>query len=355
MRRTFGILSFSMLLLATLIFLVRFTSPAMAATPVVHMVLFWSDGCPQCETILLNTLPELQEKHGEELNILLVELITLEDIDRFYQVGMALGLSKEQIMVPLAVIDYQALIGAEQIPAELPELIKNYLSGGGAEYPELPALASMLPRGIAFTAFDPHNLTSEASAEKPVSEGFTVAWIVMVGMLLALVVVGVVVTRAFLGKPMAPAPNWVNLSIPVLAIIGLGVALYLSYVEVTATPAVCGPIGDCNAVQTSPYAKLFGFLSVGLLGVFGYLLILAAWLWRRFRKDQLAAVAAPALFGMTLFATIFSVYLTYLELFRIRAVCLWCTSSAIISALLMLASLDQLMPWITADPEEDES
>ena len=39
---------------------------------------------------------------------------------------------------------------------------------------------------------------------------------------------------------------------------------------------------------------------------------------------------------MALFGTIFSIYLTYLELFVIYAVCIWCISSAIIITLLLL-------------------
>ena len=125
---------------------------------------------------------------------------------------------------------------------------------------------------------------------------------------------------------------------PVLALVGLGVALYLAYVETQAVPAVCGPVGDCNAVQRSPYARLFGVLPIGVLGTVGYLVILAAWLWGRLRSDRLAAYMPLILFSMSLFGVLFSVYLTYLEPFVIRAVCVWCLTSAVIVTLLMLFS-----------------
>ena len=58
------------------------------------------------------------------------------------------------------------------------------------------------------------------------------------------------------------------------AFIGLAVAGYLTYVETQAVAAVCGPVGDCNAVQTSSYSKLFGLIPVGLIGMAGYVAIL---------------------------------------------------------------------------------
>ena len=44
---------------------------------------------------------------------------------------------------------------------------------------------------------------------------------------------------------------------------------YLTYVETQLVQAVCGPVGDCNAVQSSSYARLFGVLPVGVLGASG--------------------------------------------------------------------------------------
>ena len=58
-------------------------------------------------------------------------------------------------------------------------------------------------------------------------------------------------------------------------------ALYLSYVETQMVEAVCGPVGDCNTVQSSPYSRLFGVLPMGVVGAVGYVAILAAWLVNR--------------------------------------------------------------------------
>lgn len=117
---------------------------------------------------------------------------------------------------------------------------------------------------------------------------------------------------------------------PVLAVAGLGVAAYLAHVEVREIEAVCGPVGDCNTVQRSEYARLFGVLPLGVLGVVGFVAILLGWAVRRFGTGRTRAGASVALLGLTGFGTLFSIYLTFLEPFVIGATCLWCLSSAVI-------------------------
>lgn len=202
-----------------------------------------------------------------------------------------------------------------------------------------------------FTVLDTSQLTTSPVAA-PLSNGIWLAWIILAGMILVLILSVAAILRALGDKPLPEPKGWLDWAFPVLSVIGLSVAVYLNFIESTSARAICGPIGDCNAVQSSPYAKLFGVLPVGLLGAIGYLGILIVWLYRRLRKDRLAQLAGPALFGMAAFATLFSIYLTYLEIFVIRAVCLWCLSSAVISALLMLLSLGPVTQWLAVTEEE---
>jgi uncharacterized membrane protein len=103
--------------------------------------------------------------------------------------------------------------------------------------------------------------------------------------------------------------------------------------------AACGPIGDCNTVQQSPYARLFGVLSVGTLGLIGYLGMGAAWAVARFAPARLQAGATRILFGLAALGTLFSIYLTFLEPFVIGATCAWCLASAVLTTGLMLLSV----------------
>ena len=130
-------------------------------------------------------------------------------------------------------------------------------------------------------------------------------------------------------------PPWI---VPLLVIFGLGVASYLSYIEVSRVEAVCGPVGDCNTVNQSEYARLFGVLPVGVLGMGGYVAILALWALARFASREIRSPAALGLWGAALFGTVFSIYLTFLEPFVIGATCAWCLSSSVIMMLLLWAS-----------------
>ena len=321
--------------------------------PVVHVVMFYSNGCPYCDQILTGTLPVLQDKYQAKLSILLINVATLDDINNLYSLGAALGLGKEQVLVPFLVIDYIALVGADEINAQISDLIDKYLSSGGIDLPNIPQLDSLLATGIAFTAFDPSSEHIAQTAPTNNTTGMNLAWGVMAFMAIAIILAGAFVVRAFQGKPLGALKVWLDFAIPILAILGLGASIYLTYVDVSHTQALCGPVGDCNTVQSSPYAKLFGFFPVAVLGMLGYIAILITWTWRRMRSDSIARMAGPILYGMALFGTLFSVYLTYLELFIIRAVCIWCLSSAIIITAVMLLTLPPITQWL-AITEDDE-
>jgi uncharacterized membrane protein len=196
-----------------------------------------------------------------------------------------------------------------------------------------------------------HLVPPKASATS--SMGMVLAWGIIVIMVVALILAIMMILRAFQGKPLREIKGWLDIAIPVLSIIGLGASIYLTYVEVTHTRALCGPVGDCNAVQSSPYAKLFGILPIGLVGALGYIAILVTWFWRRFRTDSLSKIAGPVMYSMALFGTLFSIYLTYLELFVIHAVCIWCLSSAAIITALMLLSLPPITQWLAITDEEE--
>jgi uncharacterized membrane protein len=98
-------------------------------------------------------------------------------------------------------------------------------------------------------------------------------------------------------------------------------------------------VGDCNTVQQSEYARLFGILPIGVLGLAGYAAILVAWGIARYGRGRLADLSALSLLAMTASGTLFSIYLTFLEPFVIGATCAWCLTSAILMTVLMLLSV----------------
>ena len=123
-----------------------------------------------------------------------------------------------------------------------------------------------------------------------------------------------------------------GLAIAMLAVAGLGVSAYLTYVHYAGIEPICAGGGGCERVQTSDYADLAG-IPVAVLGLAGYALILAASQLPGEAARTAAAVLALVGFG-------FSAYLTYRELFTIDAICHWCVASAVImTALAVLSAL----------------
>jgi uncharacterized membrane protein len=114
----------------------------------------------------------------------------------------------------------------------------------------------------------------------------------------------------------------------------------MGYIELTNTEALCGPVGDCNTVQQSPYAVLFGVLPIGVLGILGYLIIGIFWLLAAIGPIKWRRISTLGLLALTTFGTLFSIYLTFLEPFVIGATCAWCLTSAIVMTLLLWASIE---------------
>jgi uncharacterized membrane protein len=112
-----------------------------------------------------------------------------------------------------------------------------------------------------------------------------------------------------------------------LALAGVAIAIYLTIVHYDHSSPVCvGGGGGCEKVQTSDYAELAG-VPVALIGAIGYASILIS----------LALPAQPSRFLGALLGIVgfgFSIYLTYLELFVIDAICQWCVASAVVMTVL---------------------
>jgi uncharacterized membrane protein len=164
--------------------------------------------------------------------------------------------------------------------------------------------------------------------------GNSIAVIVLLIMVASLLYIGL----RFVFDPGVQLRTWPEWVVPTLAVIGLGIALYLTYVEVAQAQAICGPVGDCNSVQKSPYAKVLGVIPVGIFGIAGYIAILGAWLVKRYGPASVRKAATVSIWAMSVFGILFSIYLTFLEPFVIGATCMWCISSAVVMTLLLWAS-----------------
>ncbi len=309
---------------------------------VVRVIIFSTVDCSACDQMVRLALAPLQATYGDQVEFRTVDIVSAQDVEYMYQVAAGYGVPREQVDLPLAIVGERILVNG-QIAAELPTLVEEYLAQGGVDFPLLPPRPDSAPTAVQPTP--PSVPLPEAGPPRP--NGFTIAIVVLVLMCIVLIFSLV----AFFVEIPWPSWPWLDWLFLALIAVGMGVAGYLTYVETQHVAAACGPVGDCNAVQNSPYAVLFGFLPVGLLGLMGYAALLAAWLVRRF-IPRLQKPAALAMFGMSFFGVAFSVYLTYLEPFVIRAVCMWCISSAIIMTLLLILSLPAATSLFALDEDE---
>lgn len=122
----------------------------------------------------------------------------------------------------------------------------------------------------------------------------------------------------------------------VLAVVGLAIAGYLTWVHYAGLQPFCvGGGGSCERVQTSQWADLGG-VPVALLGLIGYAAILLTLAF----PEELGRSAAAFI---TLVGFGFSAWLTYVELVKIDAICQWCAASAVVMTLLAIVSVTRVL------------
>ena len=368
-----------------------------AEEPVVRAILFYSPTCPHCHKVIEEDLTPLFARYGGQLQIVGVNV--MEPVGQtLYQTAVEqFKIPDDQLGVPTLIINDMVLVGSLDIPQRFPGLVESYLAMGGVDWPAIPGLADVLPTTPTPTATDnrstprttpslvapepslsPSNIEAATAtsipsvvaaanmaipalldpvitppvaglvaiedenddlnsrlARDPLGNGLAI--LILIGMV---IIVGRV-TMIWSGRYTEPGlvlSPWKEWAIPILSLVGLGVAGYLTYVETAQVTAVCGPVGDCNTVQQSEYAQIGGSIPLGVVGLFGYVAILVAWLVGRLTRGQLAGWAPLALFAMTFSGTLFSIYLTFLEPFVIGATCAWCLTSAVVMTVLLRLS-----------------
>jgi uncharacterized membrane protein/thiol-disulfide isomerase/thioredoxin len=361
-----------LLLLTALLCLMAVLAPNGVAQstddPVVRAVLFYSPTCPHCHTVINETLLPMMEQYGEQLAVIGIDISQPGGAALYEASTQQFQVPDELQGVPRLVVGDRYLVGSLQIPQEFPGIVEQGLASGGIDWPAIPGLAEALaasqqaeqaqqdaaataaptaaatPSPAAIATPEVVAITAEGLPPAGLPAGGWLAVALLGGMALALLYAVLRIWPARqalfrLDQPLTAAAS--SLLIPALAVLGLAVSAYLAYVEISHTAAVCGPVGECNVVQTSRYAQIAG-IPVAVLGLLNYLGVLALWAMQRSGVGRWARPASLALLGLALLGVLFSIYLTLLELFVIHAVCMWCLSSALIATLIMLVVAAQL-------------
>ena len=129
-----------------------------------------------------------------------------------------------------------------------------------------------------------------------------------------------------------------RVALGVLAVVGLVIGAYLTWTHFVGVPPVCiSGSGGCEIVQSSRYATIFG-VPVATLGVIAYAGLL-------FSATLRGEVGIYLGLLISLVGTLFSAYLTYLEVFVVGALCQWCLASAavMVAALVCAAARFRLL------------
>ncbi len=135
--------------------------------------------------------------------------------------------------------------------------------------------------------------------------------------------------------------KWLYRSSLALATLGLLVSIYMTIYKLTDNPNMCLGNGGCSVVNSSKYAQVNG-IPVAVIGIGGYLAILLL-LWFEPRVPFLSQNGPMIVFGLALIGFLFTVYLIYVELALIHALCPFCVTSQIAMTILFVLSVIRLV------------
>lgn len=130
--------------------------------------------------------------------------------------------------------------------------------------------------------------------------------------------------------------KWLYRALVALAIVGLAVSIYMTAYKILNNDAMCLGSGDCSTVNASKYSEINNFPVAGI-GVLGYLAILATLYFEK-RNKLFQENGTLMVFGMALTGFLFTVWLIYVEVALLKAICPFClTSQAAMTAIFIIA------------------
>ncbi len=132
---------------------------------------------------------------------------------------------------------------------------------------------------------------------------------------------------------------WLSMA---LALVGVLVSIYMTVYKLTSNNAMCLGSGDCSTVNSSPYSQVYG-IPVAFVGVLGYVAIFGALLLETRGGKFFKRNSTFFVFGLSVTGFAFTLYLVYLEIFVIKALCPFCITSQITMTLLFILTIIRLV------------
>ena len=129
-----------------LVLILLLPTASFAEEPIVDVYLLYSETCPHCHVVMTEVLPGIEEKYGEQLNIMLLNSSVPDD----FRTGLILEaihqVPQEQAAVPEIFVGNSVLIGSNSIRDHLDEEIQNLLDAGGFPMPTQQQLLDLIVR-----------------------------------------------------------------------------------------------------------------------------------------------------------------------------------------------------------------
>jgi uncharacterized membrane protein len=126
-----------------------------------------------------------------------------------------------------------------------------------------------------------------------------------------------------------------------LAVLGLLVSIYMTIYKVTSNNAMCLGSGDCSTVNASSYSEVKG-IPVAVFGVLGYAAILATLFFEN-RNSFFKQNSTLMIFGMALTGFIFTLWLVYVEVAILKALCPFCVTSQVSMTIIFIIAVIRLI------------
>ena len=309
--------------------------------PAVKAVLFYKPNCPECTKAISAVLTEIKRQYQSQLMILAVNTAEIEGGNLYLNAVLELEIPLST-QLPTLIAGDRIFGGVSEIKTLFPIFLKESLTRGGTAWPAINSLDEILAktpessgREVAFwitgDRTDRYLTLKNNMFDKLKLDPLGNA----VSIIMLIFMVGSVLIKTFYSKGLSLArilPKTQGM-VPILAVLGMAISGYLTFVKYSNSEAFCGPIGNCNAVQNSSYSILFGFLPVSMAGLGVFFVIVFLWCINAYSKGKYSFLVRFN--QLIIFASmLFFIYLTFLEPFIIGATCSWCLSAALIMTIL---------------------
>lgn len=135
--------------------------------------------------------------------------------------------------------------------------------------------------------------------------------------------------------------KWIHRVLIALLVAGLSVSIYMTIFKITGNEGMCLGSGDCSTVNASRFSEVNG-IPVAVIGIGGYLAILGIVLLEN-RNSFLKQNGTLMVFGLSLGGFLFTLWLVYVELVLLKAICPFCVTSQVAMTLIFIVAVIRLI------------